>query len=737
MLISYIDTDERYAFVNRTCADWYQRSPADLIGKRVDDMLGASFETIKSEMARALAGVPVQFEKSITYGDGETRDVRGHYLPHRDEDGAVLGFFSLVEDITDIRRAHAELDQTSGLLRTVLDSIDQGLIAFDSELRVTLWNERVRDFYHYPQGMPVVGTPFRDLIRHSAGQGVYGPGAPDEIAARFDAQAKVDRHYQSQRRLPNGRIVDLRRNPLPEGGFVTTYTDITEQQIIRGALAESEERFRSVVDHSPTTLMLKDVDGRIRLVNHCYEEWFGKRAADVIGKTSADLYDPDIARRMAASDRHIVESRQPFDEEIDISFADGAVHQLHVTKFPVFGPDGDITGVGAIGIDMTGQRQAEERLRQSQKLEAVGQLTGGVAHDFNNLLTAIIGNLDLLGDFIDGAEEAEALRETAMRAAQRGATLNRQLLAFSRKQVLDPRPADLNALINKTSELLYRTIGAHIQVKTLLSAGLWPCAIDEAQLESAILNLAINARDAMPDGGTLTIETANVEFGANDIGDKLDLAPGRYVMVVVSDNGEGIAEDIQSKVFDPFFTTKEVGKGSGLGLSMVYGFVKQSGGEAKLHSEKDRGTTVTLYFPAVDATGEAEDKTAARRPTGGSETILLVEDEPDVRDFLTTALRKLGYTVHAAAHGPAAIALMDEGAPFDLLLTDVVLPHGLSGRDVADAFAKRYPAAKVLFTSGYTQNAVLSQGDFGDGVELLPKPYTRDVLADRVRAILG
>ena len=390
--------------------------------------------------------------------------------------------------------------------------------------------------------------------------------------------------------------------------------------------------------------------------------------------------------------------------------------------------------------------EAEIRLHQAQKMEAVGQLTGGIAHDFNNILQVIMGNLEILRHWLRRPEINETgtatpmLKsvETAQRASRSAGQLVQRLLAFSRLQRLEPAPLDVNALVAGMADMITRTLGEAIGVETALADGLWPTFADRNQLESALLNLVVNSRDAMPDGGRLMIETANVEF-SETLGE--EIAPGQYVMISVSDTGCGIAKELLGKVFEPFFTTKDVGMGSGLGLSMVYGFVKQSRGHVRVYSEVGSGTTVKIYLPrsldAIERAGPLDgayglDAAAKARP---GETLLVVEDNDDVRRLGVAALQSLGYRVLEAADGPAALRLLDgpDAARIDLLFSDVVLPGGMTGHALADRVLARWPGLPVLFTSGYTRNAISQQGRLVTNARILPKPYTLESLASHVR----
>ena len=384
----------------------------------------------------------------------------------------------------------------------------------------------------------------------------------------------------------------------------------------------------------------------------------------------------------------------------------------------------------------------EQALHQSQKMEAVGRLTGGIAHDFNNLLTAIIGNLDLALRRVPGEDRVRTWLSNCRQAADRAATLVQRLLAFSRQHPLEVKSVDINRLVQGMSELLHRALGETVTIETVLAGGLWKAAIDPNQLENAILNLAVNARDAMPDGGRLTIETANCHLDDHYIAQTgAEISAGQFVMVALSDSGSGMSADVMSRAFEPFFTTKPAGVGTGLGLSQVYGFAKQSGGHIRIYSEVGEGTTIKLYFPRLTGQHEIPAWSARERgapapeSAGGNERVLVVEDDPQVNKLAVETLEERGYRVLSAPDGPTALRLLD-AAPIDLLLTDVVLPNGMNGRQLSEEVLRRRPAVKVLFVTGYTRNAIIHHGRLDPDIDLLTKPFTADALTRKIRQIL-
>ena len=507
------------------------------------------------------------------------------------------------------------------------------------------------------------------------------------------------------------------------------------------AARQAGEKFRAdVLDALNDAVIVMGTDGHIRSVNRATERLFGYGASDLAGQNIKILM-PEPVR--SAHDGYIANYLHTGKGKI-IGVGPREVVGLRKdgTTVPLDLSSSEITAGGErlfIGVlrDISRRKETERLLQQAQKMEAVGQLTGGIAHDFNNLLTVILGNADLVRPKLAEGSDAARGCDAVLRAAERGAELTRRLLAFSRRQMLNPAATDINALVDGMTELLRRTLGEHVEISLVPQPDLWPALIDGHQLENALLNLAVNARDAMPAGGKLTIETANAYLDEDYARRHAEVTPGDYVMLAVSDSGAGMAPGTIEHAFEPFFTTKEAGKGTGLGLSMVYGFVKQSGGHIKIYSELGHGTTVKLYLPrAAGVSAAAEPTAAAAGPRGGNETVLVVEDDADVRAFIVGVLRRFGYAVIEAADGPSAVSAAESAGALDLILSDVVLPGGMNGRDVAAAVQRRWPLAAVLYASGYTQNAIMHQGRLDPGVALISKPFTAPALARRVREIL-
>ena len=548
------------------------------------------------------------------------------------------------------------------------------------------------------------------------------------------------------------------------------HSDITERKRVEEELRESKERYRELFDESPVAVwvedwspikhMLDDIarrgvkDWRGYFTSHreqlktAYDsaeaieislaviELYGKESKDHLleRSTAAVVIDEELDAFLEIV-LSFLAGRMTVDIEAKDTAGDGS--EMIVRRRVVMPPKyrDDWSRVIYAIEDVSERARAEEQLRQAQKMEAVGQLTSGVAHDFNNLLAVIMGNAELLLGALQG--KAAKQFDAVIKAAERGAELTHRLLAFSRKQTLQPRAVDLKALLGGMINLLDRTLGETIEIKTLSAQGLWWAEVDPGQLENALLNLVVNARDVMPEGGTLVIEASNANLDEASAHYHADLTPGDYVILAVSDSGSGMSPEVLERAFEPFFTTKEAGQGSGLGLAMVYGFAKQSGGHVTIYSEQGHGTTVKLYLPRMreEAAG-AGDGTVTEVPRAKGETVLVVEDDADVRQLAVAMLEGLGYRVLQAPDGPAALVILDNCPPPELLLSDLVLPRGLSGPDVAEKVKRALPAIKVLFMSGYANHAARHRSLAMTDAELLNKPFSMRELALKVRGAL-
>jgi len=569
----------------------------------------------------------------------------------------------------------------------------------------------------------VPATEREDIHRKIAGLNADNPVVYLELWVEL-ASGEMRCHQWSNRAIFDdaGMIVEVQ----------AVGRDITENKHAEQALRDSEERYRLLVESSPDAILVADTNRKILFANFAALELF--RAEHLDQLTGLDLLDLVRPGDRDDVDRLIVEilqgKIQPFSERRRVRL-DGTEFDGETRGAP-FTWDGKVA-ILVITRDITARKQAEVQLRKSQKMEAVGQLTGGIAHDFNNLLAIVLGNAELLKERVDEND----LTEPVIRAASRGAELTQKLLAFSHQQPLWPKTFGLNDVIDSMTGVLRRTLSEAIEIKTIVSEDLWLVEADESQVENLLLNLVINARNAMLNGGILTIETANARLDAVRALE-VDVSPGNYATLTVSDTGSGMAPDVLEHVFEPFFTTREVGEGSGLGLSMAYGFAKQSGGQLVIESEVGHGTTVTFYLPqASQAKVHPEtDDTGARELKARGETVLVVEDEPDMRQIAVSLLHDLGYQVLEADHGAAAIATLKAEPRVDLLLTDLVLPGGMSGSELALAGKGSHPEIKILLMSGYADEGAPTDIHCGENVEFLKKPFTKDLLARTVRDAL-
>jgi two-component system cell cycle sensor histidine kinase/response regulator CckA len=516
---------------------------------------------------------------------------------------------------------------------------------------------------------------------------------------------------------------------------------IAERQRMEAALLTERNLLRALIDNVPDQIYVKDTAGRFVLANAATMQSLNVSAPDhLLGKTDVDFFPPEQVAQYRADELAVLQSGRPLinKEESGIDKqTDSAIWNL-TTKVPVWDAQGQIIGLVGINRDITARKRLEAQFLQAQKMEGIGRLAGGVAHDFNNLLTAIIGYAELARDGLDPTNPLHSDLEAILQAANRATTLTHQLLVFARKQILEPKVLQLNELVLNLDKLLRRLIGEDIELVALTAPDLWSVKADANQIEQVLLNLAINARDAMPQGGKLTIETANVELDAAYSHQHVGVIAGSHVMLAVSDTGVGMTPEVQAQVFEPFFTTKEAGKGTGLGLATCYGIVKQHGGHISIYSEVAHGTTFKVYLPR---TTEVDDSrlTDALPETmlAGTETVLLVEDALAVRQLAARVLRQLGYTVLEASDGVEALRVAGEhlGA-IDLLLTDVVLPQ-LGGTVLAERLRGTYPRLKVLFMSGYTDQTVIHHSLLEPGVAFMQKPFAPVVLARKVREVLA
>ena len=524
---------------------------------------------------------------------------------------------------------------------------------------------------------------------------------------------------------------------VPENDNLYSTARVVTAEKEQSALVELRTRERDQLwTASEDLLVIADYEGKLLGTNPSWTRVFGWTEEELLAGTYNEIIHPDDLPAVLAALEEMRVSGTPGHFEDRVRTRDGQWRHIAWTVSP--DPDGKrLTGVGR---DITDQRAMEERLRQSQKMEAVGQLTGGLAHDFNNLLAGISGSLEIITMRLQqGRQDAvDRYLVAAQGAVRRAAALTHRLLAFSRRQTLDPKPTDVNRLVGEMEELVRRTVGPEVTVEVVGAGGLWATLVDPNQLENALLNLCINARDAMPDGGRLTIETANKWLDERAASDR-DLPAGQYISLCVTDTGTGMTPEVIAKAFDPFFTTKPIGAGTGLGLSMIYGFAHQSGGQVRIYSEVGEGTTMCLYLPRHEGEGEVGadlGRAAGERPGGEGEVVLVIDDEPMIRMLIVEVLEEAGYQALEAHDGPSGLKILRSDARIDLLITDVGLPGGLNGRQVADAARLARPDLKIMFITGYAENAVVGNGQLDKGMAVMTKPFAIDDLARRIRDMI-
>lgn len=652
------------------------------------------------------------------------------------------------------------------ILRAGLDHIDQGISVFDEHLRLVFCNQRYLDLLELPKELSVVGSPYAAFVRYNAERGEYGPGSiENQVSERVAAARNFIAHYHEQTR-PNGVILAIHGVPLPEGGFISVYSDITEQQraealirerneelearvqrrtrelelanrqlrelvkseqSISEALKHSEARLRLITDAVPAGIAYIDADQRYQFANQRIAKAFGYAKDQIIGLTTKEV----LGERLYDELVPYLEKGQKGEEvtfEYTQELPDGRTAQIRTNVITDLERDHEFRGYYVLSLDVSDQKKAQAALAHAQKMEAIAGLSGGLAHDFNNLLTVVLGNLFPLRDRCQSSLEDLALVDPAIEAARRGARLIRRLLSFSRQEVLEPAPVNVAALIDSLVTLLKNTLPSEITIVNAVEDGGLSAFADLHQLENALLNLCFNARDAMADGGRLTL-SAWLETTTEDPPSRLGLPPGKYVAISVVDDGCGIEQATVERVFEPFFTMKAPGQGSGLGLSMVYGFAKQSGGAITLDSEVGRGTAVRLFLPCAEDRAEApipEAKVEGSQEAGKT-LVLLVDDDDDVREVVRRQLIELGYVTIEASDADQALELLANVDEISMLISDIVMPGQINGYDLAKRAMTRKPGLKIVLMSAHTDANTRYGTELP--VPILRKPFeSRDLL---------
>ena len=643
----------------------------------------------------------------------------------------------IARDITERKRAEEKLRESEERYRVVAETATDVILTIDEDSTILFANRAVERVFGYPTAellgkqitmlMPeclrqvhetAIGSYVRTGRKHINWESVELPGLH-----RTGREIPIELSFGEFKR--NGRRF-----------FTGIARDITERKQAEHELSKSQERYRDIVENAHDIIYSHDLQGNYTSMNNASEQITGYSREEALNMNIVQTVAPESLEKALEMIARKLQGEEVTAYDLDIIAKDGRRVAVEVNTKLIF-QDGAPVGVQGIARDVTERKHLEEQFRQSQKIEGIGQLAGGIAHDFNNLLTVITGYSELSMKRLRAEDPLLSYLQEIKKAGDRAASLTRQLLAFSRKQVLQPKVLDLNSVVSEQEKMLRRLIGEDIELHTILEPNVGSIKADPGQIEQIIMNLVVNARDAMPQGGKLTIETKNIVLDEEYAQRHVAVTPGRFVMLAVSDSGAGIDPQTQSRIFEPFFTTKGVGKGTGLGLSTVYGIVKQSGGNIWVYSEVDVGTTFKIYLPSTD-----ESLQVYKRESGheeflrGTETVLLAEDEELVRKLACKILSAYGYQVLEAAEADAALLICEShSGPIHLLITDVIMP-GMSGRALASRLTELRPDTKVLFMSGYTDDAIVHHGVLDEGTNFIQKPFSTDVLAIRVREVL-
>ncbi|MBE7184776.1 MAG: response regulator [Methylobacterium mesophilicum] len=755
------------------------------IGGTVPGIWPEIWEFNREILARGFRGEVASFrdQPMVLHRNGRPEEVVFDlfYTPVYEENGHVGGVLCTVVENTERVRFERALAASEAELRRVTDTLPMLVSYVDRDHVYRFAN----GFYEEVFGKPVaeiVGASIRTIV----GDALYEDRrvSLDRALAgeNFTAETTITDKNGTSRRTELRYVPRIDADGSIPGIYVLGI-DVEERAQREASLSLSNGRFRAAMDAVHGVLWTNSADGRMMGEQPGWAALTGQSYDEYQDYGWSNAVHPDDSLATVDAWHEALAAKSMFQFEHRVRRRDGAWRTFAIRALPILGEDGEVGEWVGVHTDITHQRAAEATLReqaealarqvrhreraeeqlrqlneqletrviaeiaerraaevklaQSQKMETVGKLTGGVAHDFNNLLQVVSGNLQLLAKDIAGNERAERRVANAMAGVSRGSKLASQLLAFGRRQALEPKVVNASRFVQGMDDMLRRAIGEGIEVETIFGGGLWNTFIDPTQIENALLNLAINARDAMEGTGKLTIELSNAHLDDAYARTHDEVTPGQYVMLAVSDTGCGMAPEIVDKVFEPFFSTKAEGKGSGLGLSMVYGFVKQSGGHVKIYSEVGHGTTIKLYLPRATQSEDVEVEAHLGPVTGGTETVLVVEDDDEVRATVVEMLSDLGYRVLKAVDAASALIVIESGVPIDILFTDVVMPGTLKSPELARKARERLPNVAVLFTSGYTENSIVHGGKLDAGVELLSKPYTREALARKFRHVLA
>jgi PAS domain S-box-containing protein len=709
----------------------------EAVGKNIDVIVpGDRMVEVHDILRQIVSGETIAHYETVRLRkDGSSVEVSLSISPIKASSGAIIGLSKSARDITENKRTQRALGQQIEERRRIFETSQDLILVTDSNGVLVQAS---------PSAQTILGYSPEEMIGRSVLEFVHGDdldNASREMSA--ERRGQQTRNFDSQYVHKDGRSVTLSwmgawSEPVRRHFFIGR--DMTESRLAQQALRESAQLARGIIDTALDAFVQMDGNGTVSDWNSQAEAMFGWSRSEALGRNLGELIIPELHRAahqtglerfLRTGESRILGRRL----EVEARRRDGREFKVELSVTELKRRAGVV--FNCFIRDLTDKIAAEDRIRQAEKMEAIGQLTGGIAHDFNNILTVITGTIEILAEAVEKEPELAAITQMIDEAASRGADLTQHLLAFARRQPLQPRETDVNTLILDTTKMLRPTLGEQIEIELVFDDETCLATVDPTQLTTAILNLALNARDAMPNGGKLILETGSTYLDDSYASMHDDVRAGRYALIAVSDTGIGIPTAILDKVFTPFFTSKGPGKGTGLGLSMVYGFVKQSAGHIKIYSEEGHGTTIKMYLPPGTGALPAFEAASASIRRGGHEIILVVEDDRLVRDYVLTQLHSLGYRTLDAANATEALAIVEEGNEFDLLFTDVIMPGATNGRQLANEIQKAKPGLKVLFTSGYTENAIIHHGRLDSGVLLLAKPYRKSDLADMIRKALA
>jgi PAS domain S-box-containing protein len=719
----------------------------EAIGKSVDIIVP---DELRDEARRFLAKIKnnekVDHHETVrTTKDGPRIDVSLSVSSLKSQSGAIIGAVKVARDISAKKKAQEALLESEQMARGIIDTSLDAFIQLDEVGTLLEWSPKAEAMFGWSCD-EIVGRNIRDFVIPPENRATNAGRLADFLEGA--QQGVPGRRYEAPSLRRDGQLIDtevsitaLRRGGrYIVNGFIRDITDRVQAEKDRDRNREFLDR---IIENITLAILVKDArDFRYVLINRSAEQLWGLTREQVIGKTAREIFPRETADVIEENDRQLLKSKSNFFVgEHTLLSPDNSTRLVTSNRLAICDQKGEVQYILGVVEDVTDRRTVENQLRQAQKMEAIGNLTGGVAHDFNNLLTVIMGNLDLLREEVAGHPTAEQMIDTILQASERGADLTRYMLAFSRRQPLHAKPIEVNALVENAARMLSRTLGENIAIQAQTAAGPLTALVDASQLETALLNIALNARDAMPDGGLLTIHTRIAELDEDYAALHQGVKAGAYAAIEIADSGTGIAPDLLERIFEPFFTTKPAGKGTGLGLSMVYGFMKQSGGHVSAYSEVGHGTVFKLFLPLAIPVAARIDAVEPDRPraakSGGEEVILAVDDNPDIRAVVAVQLRSLGYQVREADCAHAALQILDTAERIDLLFTDVVMPGGLNGKELASKARAKRADLKVLFTSGFPGTSSGEGAQLEPSDVLLSKPYHKHDLAKAIERILS